>query len=102
MSPHFHPRVLVVDDELGDATAFGRAASALVDALGACGCDVIEARSSSRGRAIIDSGVVLDAAVVDWRLADEDPSTSAGTRHLLEDVRAVSLSDRRLRYWDCG
>ncbi len=80
-------RALVVDDELGAATAEGRAARTLVEELRERGVEVVEAASAEDGRSVIVSDSALHAVLIDWTLADDDDDHSRA-RGLIELVRS--------------
>jgi arginine decarboxylase len=65
-------RVLVVDDELGSATAEGRAIRTLVEDLEKRGVDVVEASSAEDGRSVATSDSAIHAVLIDWNLGDDD------------------------------
>lgn len=79
-------RALIVDDELGAATAEGRAARALVQELQGRAIEVIEATSADDGRSVITSDSAMHALLIDWTL-NADPD-HAHARALLQFVRA--------------
>src|SRR5258705_2655718 len=64
-------RALVVDDELGSATAEGRAARALVEELQGRGIDVVEATSAVDGMSVILADSAIHAILMDWTLGDD-------------------------------
>ena len=61
-------RALVVDDELGNPTAEGRAARALVQELQGRGIEVVEATSAEDGTRSITSDSAIHAVLIDWTL----------------------------------
>ncbi len=65
-------RVLVVDDELGNATAEGRAIRTLIEDLRKRGVDVVEASSAEDGRSVATSDSAIHAVLIDWNLGDDD------------------------------
>src|SRR5262245_1150688 len=79
-------RALVVDDELGTATAEGRAARTLVDELKLRGVEVVEATSAEDGMSVITSDSAIHAILIDWTLGDDRNHERA--RGLLEFVRS--------------
>jgi arginine decarboxylase len=83
-----HRRVLLVDDELHEQSACGRAARALVEELKERGIDVVAAASAADGAAVAASDASLEAVLVDWSLDDDDPATHAGALALLRLVRS--------------
>src|SRR3954466_2188765 len=79
-------RALMVDDELGAATAEGRAAGALVQELQERGIEVVTATSAEDGHSVIVSDSAIHTILIDWTLdGDEDHSRARG---LLELVRS--------------
>jgi len=79
-------RALMVDDELGAATAEGRAAGALVQELQERGIEVVPATSAEDGHSVIVSDSAIHTILIDWTLdGDEDHSRARG---LLELVRS--------------
>ncbi len=80
--------VLVVDDELRDDTAEGRAARALVTDMRERDLDVIEAISADDGTAVITSDAAIHAVLMDWTLGDDDAKTHAKAKALLSYIRS--------------
>ena len=60
-------RALIVDDELGAATAEGRAARALVTEMQGRAIEVVEAISCEDGRSVITSDSAIHALLIDCR-----------------------------------
>ena len=81
-------RVLIVDDELTQETAEGRASRALVRDLEIRNLEVIQAGSAADGMAVVTSDAALHAVLLDWTLDDDDPQTHAKARALLASIRA--------------
>src|SRR5688572_25075992 len=79
-------RALIVDDELGAATAEGRAARALVAEMQGRAIEVIEAISCEDGRSVITSDSAIHALLIDWTLGDDRKHAKA--RELIEYVRS--------------
>jgi arginine decarboxylase len=79
-------RALIVDDELGAATAEGRAARALVTEMQGRNIEVVEALSAEDGRAVITSDSAIHALLIDWSLGDD--KNHARSRSLIEYVRS--------------
>jgi arginine decarboxylase len=79
-------RALVVDDELGTATAEGRAARALVQEMQERSIEVIEATSAQDGRSVITSDSAIHAVLIDWSLSDDEDHSQA--RDLIHFVRS--------------
>ena len=66
-------RCLVVDDdELGDATAEGRAVRTLVKELKGRAVEVVEAGSADDGTSVIASDSAIHAVLIDWTLGKDD------------------------------
>jgi len=80
------PRALVVDDQLGMATAEGRAARALVQELQARNLQVVEANSAEDGTSVIASDSAIHVVLIDWTLNGDKNHVHA--RRFLEFVRA--------------
>ena len=81
-----NPRALIVDDELGQATAEGRAARALVQELQGRSIEVVQATSCEDGNSAFVSDSAIHAVLLDWTLGDDDNHCRA--RALLELVRS--------------
>jgi len=79
-------RALVVDDELSDPTAEGRAARALVQELQARDVEVVEATSAQDGMSVVVSDSAIHAILVDWTLGDDKGHVKA--TELLRFVRS--------------
>jgi hypothetical protein len=80
-------RVLVVDDELREDSAQGRAARALVADMRERDLDVVEAISADDGMAVVTSDAAIHAILMDWTLGDDDAKTHAKAKALLAYVR---------------
>ena len=65
-------RALVVDDELGDPTAEGRAVRTLVKELKDRAIEVVEAASADDGTSVIASDSAIHAVLIDWTLGKDD------------------------------
>lgn len=79
-------RALVVDDELGNPTAEGRASRALVEELQARSVEVVEASSAEDGMSVVMSDSAIHAILVDWTLGDDDDHAKA--TNMLRFVRS--------------
>lgn len=79
-------RALIVDDELGTATAEGRAARALVQELQGRSIEVVEATSAEDGTSVITSDSAIHAVLIDWTLGDDKDHAHA--RALLQHLRS--------------
>jgi arginine/lysine/ornithine decarboxylase len=84
----FQLKALIVDDELEDATSWGRASRALVAELQARHIEVITALAPEDGEAIVTSDAGLNAILIDWSFEKDDPNTKAKVRSLLRRVRS--------------
>jgi arginine decarboxylase len=65
-------RALVVDDELGEPTAEGRAIRALVQELQGRSIEVVEAGSAEDGTSVVTSDSAIHAVLIDWTLGGDD------------------------------
>ena len=72
-------RALMVDDELGHASAAGRAAKALVEELAEREIHVVEASSAEDGHAVISSDSAIHAILLDWDLGLPDDEATPDT-----------------------
>ena len=72
-------RALVVDDELGNPTAEGRAIRSLVEELKGRSIDVVEATSAEDGTSVVTSDSAIHAVLIDWTLGDDDDHKRAHT-----------------------
>jgi arginine decarboxylase len=79
-------RALFVDDELGQATAEGRAARTLIEELRGRDIEVIEATSAEDGASVIVSDSAIHAVLMDWTMSGDKDHASA--RRLLDLVRS--------------
>ncbi|HSD69481.1 MAG TPA: Orn/Lys/Arg decarboxylase N-terminal domain-containing protein, partial [Woeseiaceae bacterium] len=79
------PRALVVDDELGTATAEGRAARTLVEELKGRAIEVVEATSAEDGTSVVVSDSAIHAVLIDWTLGGDKDHASA--RAFLKFIR---------------
>ena len=78
-------RALVVDDELGDATAEGRAVQALIKEMQQRTIDVVEAKSGADGLSVIGSDSAIHVVLLDWSLSSKGHDEA---RHLIKTIRA--------------
>lgn len=83
-----YSKALIVDDELNDATAWGRASRALVTELEASQVEMVQAVSPEDGGAVVVSDAGLHAVLIDWSFSGDDLRTHARARGLIEAVRA--------------
>ena len=72
-------RALVVDDELGNPTAEGRAIRSLVEELQGRSIDVVEAASAEDGTSVVTSDSAIHAVLIDWTLGEDDDHKRAHT-----------------------
>ena len=79
-------RALMVDDELRNPTAEGRAVRNLVQELKDRSVEVVEATSAEDGLSVIVSDSAIHAILVDWTLGEDKKHTRA--LNLLKTVRA--------------
>lgn len=79
-------RALMVDDELGVASAEGRAARALVQELQGRAIEVIEATSVEDGTSVVTADSAIHVILIDWSLGGDDDHAKART--FLEFVRS--------------
>jgi arginine/lysine/ornithine decarboxylase len=79
-------RALIVDDELPDPTAEGRATRALVQELQSRGIEVVEAASADDAMSVVVSDSAIHAVLLDWTLGQDQHHGRA--RRLLEFVRS--------------
>jgi arginine/lysine/ornithine decarboxylase len=79
-------RALIVDDELPDPTAEGRATRALVQELQSRGIEVVETASADDAMSVVVSDSAIHAVLLDWTLGQDQHHARA--RRLLEFVRS--------------
>jgi arginine decarboxylase len=79
-------RALVVDDELTNLTAEGRATRALVEELQGRGMEVVEAASAEDGMSVIVSDSAIHTILMDWTLGEDKGHARA--KALLAFVRS--------------
>ena len=97
-------RVLIVDDELGQATtAGGRAVEKLADELRARGIEVLEALSIEDGLATVVSDSAIHCVFVNWTLGANERHSHERATELLRAVRVRNakvpiflMADRKL------
>ena len=97
-------RVLMVDDELSQATtAGGRAVRRLADELRARGMEVVEALSYDDGLATVVSDAAIHCVFVNWTLGSNDGRSHAEATQLLRTLRGrnakvpvVLMADRKV------
>src|SRR5437773_2788425 len=83
-----HFKTLIVDDELGQSTAGGRALRALIEELATWEIEVVEAKSAEDGMSVIVSDAALHGILLDWDLGDESPKTHSKALALVKLVRS--------------
>src|SRR5215471_15509465 len=79
-------RALIVDDELPDPTAEGRATRALVQELQSRDIEVVETASADDAMSVVVSDSAIHAVLLDWTLGQDQHHTRA--RRLMEFVRS--------------
>jgi arginine decarboxylase len=79
-------RALIVDDELPEPTAEGRATRAVVQDLQGRGIDVVETASADDAMSVVVSDSAIHAVLIDWTLGRDQHHGRA--RRLLEFVRS--------------
>lgn len=84
----FPVKALIVDDELNDATSWGRASRALATELRARHVEVLTATSPADGAAIVVSDAGLNAILLVWSFLGDDAATHKRASSLLELVRS--------------
>lgn len=86
--------ILLVDDELGDDTAAGRATRALVDHLRADGTQVITATQLHDAEQVTASNAALSCLLVDWDAHDGKAPRAAGAAATVGRTEALVRSVR--------
>jgi len=79
-------RALIVDDELPEPTAGGRATRAVVQELQGRGIEVVETASADDAMSVVASDSAIQAVLLDWTLGHDQNHGRA--RRLLEFVRS--------------
>ena len=79
-------RVLVVNDEVGTATAEGRAIRTLIQDLQKRAMEVVEATSAEDGMSVIASDSAIHAVLIDWNLGDDEDHE--GSRAVINFLRS--------------
>src|SRR3954468_11372382 len=80
-------RVLVIDDELTQETAEGRAARGLVSGLQVRNLEVVQAVSAADGMTVVTSDAAIHCVLMDWTLGDDDEKTHDKAKALLSYIR---------------
>ncbi|MFL6581943.1 MAG: Orn/Lys/Arg decarboxylase N-terminal domain-containing protein [Burkholderiales bacterium] len=80
-------RVLVIDDELTQDTAEGRAARGLVSGLEVRNLEVVQAASASDGMTVVTSDAAIHCVLMDWTLGDDDATTHEKAKAVLRYIR---------------
>jgi arginine decarboxylase len=83
-----HFKTLIVDDELGQSTAGGRALRSLIEELESWEVEVVEAKSAEDGMSVIVSDAALHSILLDWDLGDDSLHSHAKALALVELVRS--------------
>jgi len=86
----FRWKALIVDDEINDATSWGRASRALMAELATRQVEVVTAISRGDGEAVVVSDAGLNAVLVDWTFADDEEGTHREAKLLLERIRSLN------------
>ncbi|MBI5879915.1 MAG: arginine decarboxylase [Chloroflexi bacterium] len=82
-------KVLMIDDELAEQSASGRASRALAKELRDRSVDVVEATSADDGRAVVLSDPSIQGVLVDWSLSDD--ATHDKARALIALIRSRNV-----------
>ncbi|MFZ0296261.1 MAG: Orn/Lys/Arg decarboxylase N-terminal domain-containing protein [Candidatus Sulfotelmatobacter sp.] len=82
-----HFKVLIIDDNLGQSNAGGRALRALIGELAAWEIEVVEATSADDGMSVIVSDAALHCILLDWDLGHEKSKTHSKALSLVKLVR---------------
>jgi arginine decarboxylase len=80
-------KVLIVDDDLGENNARGRAIEALADELTSQNLEVIQAASFDDGMSVIISDASLSCILVDWTIGNNDTDSHSEGLKLLREIR---------------
>src|SRR3982751_1305523 len=83
-----HFKTLIVDDELGQSTAGGRALRGLIAELSNWEIEVIEANSAEDGMSVIASDAALHSILLDWSLGDDTSEAHSKALALLNLIRS--------------
>jgi arginine/lysine/ornithine decarboxylase len=89
-----HFKALIIDNELGQPTATGRALQALIDELLSWEIEVVQARSVEDGMSVVVSDAALHSILLDWGLGGEDQSSSHS--QALDLIRLVRSRDEKV------
>lgn len=81
-------KTLIVDDEIGQPTAGGRALRSLTDELTSWDIEVVEAKSAKDGMSVIVSDAALHSILLDWDLGSETSQDHDKALALVELVRS--------------
>lgn len=83
-----HFKALIVDDELGQPTAGGRALRTLVEELSEWEIEVVEARSVEDGMSVLVSDAALHCILLDWGLGEADVKNHTRALALVNLIRS--------------
>src|SRR3954452_17970259 len=83
-----HFKTLIVDDELGQSTAGGRALRGLIAELSNWEIEVIEATSAEDGMSVIASDAALHSILLDWSLGDDTSEAHCKALALMNLIRS--------------
>src|SRR5581483_5702587 len=81
-------KALIVDDELGQPTAGGRALRTLIEELATWEIEVVEAKSAEDGMSVVISDAALHTILLDWDLGNETPGSHSQALALVNLVRS--------------
>ena len=79
-----HFKILIVDDELGQSNAGGRALGALVGELASWEIEVVEAKSAEDGMSVIVADAALHTILLNWDLGHDLPKTHSKALALIK------------------
>src|SRR5215831_16491303 len=83
-----HFKALIVDDELGQPTAGGRALRTLAEELGEWEIEVVEAKSLEDGMSVLISDAALHCILLDWDLGEENDKNHCKALALVGLIRS--------------
>src|ERR1700740_2509720 len=83
-----HFKALIVDDELGQSTAAGRALRSLIEELAMWEIEVVEAKSAEDGMPVIVSDAALHTILLDWDLGGDGFRNHSKSLSLVNLVRS--------------
>ena len=83
-----HFKALIVDDELGQSTAGGRALKTLIEELSEWEIEVVEAKSVEDGMSVLVSDAALHCILLDWDLGEGDAKNHTRALALVNLIRS--------------